>query len=358
MDPSYAPPGESAYDLYVERSNLNGVILSGVAYGVLLTITIQALLLFLKPPKGCCISWPLVIYLGVVAVLATIGFGGNAKFNQMTYIDYRNYPGGPNVFTVDFYQHWTNMMSFASYTVLSWIADGLVLWRFSLIYNNYLLCALPGLMYSGAIASSISLLVAMTRPTASFWSERAVRFGIAYWSLSISLNIILTLAISGRLLYVQNRIKRALGVEHSQMYTSIASMLVESAALYTIWGLVFLICYARNTPFQNIVLPPLGQVQGIAPVLILLRVAQGRAWTKETTFTSMTTQWRVKQPTHISSTTGSMPLSELTAYNPEAGKEIQIAMTRTTETTSGVLNWEVGKDDGIRSLREADHDAE
>jgi hypothetical protein len=30
---AFAPPGESANDLWVERSNLNGVILAGVAYG-------------------------------------------------------------------------------------------------------------------------------------------------------------------------------------------------------------------------------------------------------------------------------------------------------------------------------------
>ncbi|KAF9008607.1 hypothetical protein BDZ89DRAFT_1078865 [Hymenopellis radicata] len=41
----------------------------------------------------------------------------------------------------------------------------------------------------------------------------------------------------------------------------------------------------RARKFQNLVLPPLGQVQGIAliaPVLILFRVAQGRAWSNKT----------------------------------------------------------------------------
>jgi hypothetical protein len=31
---SFAPPGESTYDLWVERSNLNGVLLSAVGYGL------------------------------------------------------------------------------------------------------------------------------------------------------------------------------------------------------------------------------------------------------------------------------------------------------------------------------------
>ncbi len=33
LEPSYAPTGESTADLWVERSNLNGMALSLVAYG-------------------------------------------------------------------------------------------------------------------------------------------------------------------------------------------------------------------------------------------------------------------------------------------------------------------------------------
>jgi hypothetical protein len=89
----------------------------------------------------------------------------------------------------------------------------------------------------------------------------AMKLGISYWSLSISLNTILTLAIVSRLFYVRRRVRGALGDHHSDTYTSIAAMLIESASLYSIWGLVFLVCYARNTPFQNLLLPALGQVQ-------------------------------------------------------------------------------------------------
>lgn len=101
----------------------------------------------------------------------------------------------------------------------------------------------------------------MTKPGASFWSLIVVKFSIAYWTLSISLNIILTLLISGRLLFFRNRIESSLGAHHAKTYSSLVAMLVESAALYSVTGLIFIISYARNSPFQNIVLPPLGQIQ-------------------------------------------------------------------------------------------------
>nr|GAT49342.1 predicted protein [Mycena chlorophos] len=54
-------------------------------------------------------------------------------------------------------------------------------------------------------------------------------------------------------------------------------MLVESASLYAAFGLVFIVAYAKGSEVQNWIFPPLGQVQAIAPMLILSRVAQGRA---------------------------------------------------------------------------------
>lgn len=130
MSDSFAPPGETAYDLWVERSNLNGMLLSAVAYGsrshstdidtlltrllgILFTVTLQTLLMFLQLPRSK-IPRGLVTYISLMFILASIGVGTNAKFNQMTYIDDRNIPGGPNAFTVEFYATTVPLMSFAS----------------------------------------------------------------------------------------------------------------------------------------------------------------------------------------------------------------------------------------------------
>ncbi|KAJ6561385.1 hypothetical protein DFH09DRAFT_920938 [Mycena vulgaris] len=338
---SFAPPGESAYDLWVERSNMNGVLLSGVAYGILFTITFQTVLLFLKAPRKA-IPWGLIAYMSVMFILASIGFGINANFNQKTYIDDRNFPGGPNTFTVEFYATTLNMVGFTAYTVMSWMADGLVLWRFTLIWSyNYWLSAFPGLMFLGSIASSITFIISIIQSEDTFWSTKSVQFGIAYWSLSIALNIILTLSITTRIWLVRRRLHNALsaqdsgmGVQNSRQYVSIVAMLIESAALYAVWSTVFLICYARNTPFQNILLPPLGQVQGIAPALILFRVAQGRAWSQKTANVT------------ISSASGrnrSIPLSDLTHTANEAESRNVRQGLKINMTTDTITEWDEGK---------------
>jgi len=281
---SYAPPGETPSELWLEKSNLDGVVLAGFGYGIFFTLFVQCFraLLCNMSLKGKA-KWIIIGYITILFALGTIGFGGNAKFNEMTYIEDRNYPGGPNAFTAEQYSDTVNIMSFASYVVMSWFADGLVLYRYLLIWNfNYWMLILPAVIFMGSISMSISLLVAMTRPDATFWTAASVNFGLAYWSLSVSLNIILTVLIVVRLLSARNAVRKALGRQHSEMYTSLAALLVESASLYSVTGLVFIITYARGSYVQNLVLPPLGQVQGIAPLLIILRFAEGKAWSRET----------------------------------------------------------------------------
>jgi hypothetical protein len=77
--------------------------------------------------------------------------------------------------------------------------------------------------------------------------------------MSIGLNILMTLGIAGRMLYLRRSIVDVLGPQHAKLYTGIAAMFVESGAVYSIWGLIFIICYARNSNVQNIVLGILDQ---------------------------------------------------------------------------------------------------
>lgn len=107
---------------------------------------------------------------------------------------------------------------------------------------------------------SLFLIVELSQPGITLWSKISINLAIPYWSISIALNVIITTYIAARLLYMRHRIRRVVpdcGVE----YVSLTAMLVESAALYTVNGLFFLISFAVNSPIQNLALPLLGQSQ-------------------------------------------------------------------------------------------------
>ncbi|KAK0466160.1 uncharacterized protein EV420DRAFT_1510226 [Desarmillaria tabescens] len=259
------------HDLWVEKTNLNGMALALIAYGILLSMVLQCYqgLFALRRQEK---QWWMWIYVSAVLVLATIGIAGNQRFIQMTYIDYRDYPGGPNAFTLSFYATTSNLMSF--------IAS---LYRFFIIYDRNLWAVIAlAIVYLGDIGSGLGLAISIARSQDSFWATTSVRLGIAFWSISAGLNIIFTCLIASRLLLLRRRADAVLGPSHGSHYTSVVTIMVESAALYSLWALVFLITYARNDPVQNILLPPLGQIEGIAPLLIILRVTRGRAWNSTT----------------------------------------------------------------------------
>ena len=112
---------------------------------------------------------------------------------------------------------------------------------------NTILIALSGL--------SIILMVMVSHPDESLWSTFAVSLFTPFWAISISLNVILTGLITARLLWLKSRIRKILGVAHSNMYTSISALLIESAGLYTIFALMYVVMYALRNKAQNIVIP-------------------------------------------------------------------------------------------------------
>ncbi|KAF5367615.1 hypothetical protein D9757_010656 [Collybiopsis confluens] len=141
--------------------------------------------------------------------------------------------------------------------------------------------AFPCLIMVGSVVSGIMYLIQVS--TTSPFLSSAANFTIIDSSVSLGLNLILTIMIVGRLFIYRHRVARNFGKSVSQdTYTGIISMLVESAALYAAFSLFFIIPFALNSSIENIAFQALSMVQIIAPFLIILRVSQGKAWSSST----------------------------------------------------------------------------
>lgn len=70
-----------------------------------------------------------------------------------------------------------------------------------------------------------------------------------------------TVFIAARLLYYQRRARTVFGGMHMSHYSNLASILVESAALYSIFSILFVVPLALNNPLGSVFLQALGQVQ-------------------------------------------------------------------------------------------------
>ena len=127
-------------DLWLERSRLDGMLLSAVSYGkcphssaarpmqyktllsgIFFLLTLQATAALTRRPRnGGQVAnhrWMLLGYVWITFVLATIGFAGNARYTEMIWIDLRDAPGGPVALILDELNYWINMMALTWYVI-------------------------------------------------------------------------------------------------------------------------------------------------------------------------------------------------------------------------------------------------
>jgi hypothetical protein len=88
---------------------------------------------------------------------------------------------------------------------------------------------------------------------------------IFYISLSLSFNIIISVAIVGRLLYLRRLIKRALFEQgtfgHDTQYTNVAAMTIESSSMACTFSVFVIALLACSSPVVTLFSQALPQVQ-------------------------------------------------------------------------------------------------
>ncbi|KAF9066945.1 hypothetical protein BDP27DRAFT_1329721 [Rhodocollybia butyracea] len=269
-----------------ERCTLVGIVLSTFIYGILFVVFLQAAyFLYMVPHRfsGKKRNWILIAYAWITFGLATIFIGMDLHTLELMFIDHRDVPGGPIAYSASQYSSVFVVFANSTFIVAEWFADAFLVYRCLLIFRqNLYVVILPTLIYVATIPLGVVLLFQSSRPNATLWTKVTVNFGIPYYSLSVSLNIMVTLAISLRLMYYRNRLKKSLGTASNLPYVSIAAMLIESSSVYAVGSLCFIIPYALNSAASHLFLPVLIQAQVLAPMLIIMRVADQRAWNSHT----------------------------------------------------------------------------
>ena len=75
------------------------------------------------------------------------------------------------------------------------------------------------------------------------------------------LNLLLSLLLTIRLLYMRHNLRSAMGTQYGKEYTGIAAMVVESALPYGIISIIFLVLFGKRDLSQNLLLPLLVQIE-------------------------------------------------------------------------------------------------
>ncbi|KZV89598.1 hypothetical protein EXIGLDRAFT_677842 [Exidia glandulosa HHB12029] len=281
-DPANWVSPEPADAVWNERSYLAGILIGAVAYGVHATLFFITFALLWGRRRTHWRDYIWITYICVLFALSSLANGMQFWFTQLIYIDQGpRYPGGLSAFIIEQQSQTAAVWCVGAYIVNNWLQDGLILYRFWIIYGKrFWPIVLPGLVFLADVGISTALMVSLSRE--SFFLDLGAQLLTAYFSLSVGLNILLTAAIVGKLYFARRKLRSISSATSLSHHTSVAAMLIESALLYSVCGIIFLVPFSISDFTQNLVLPTLGQVESIAPLLIIMRVAQGQAWSSET----------------------------------------------------------------------------
>lgn len=96
MDPAWIPQ-EDAATLFGERAWLIGAILTGVGYGVVITLYFFCFHQLLKTMDSTnrLQRIAFLVYITLITLFGTLFIAACARMTELSFVDYRLFPGGP-----------------------------------------------------------------------------------------------------------------------------------------------------------------------------------------------------------------------------------------------------------------------
>ncbi|KAJ7182735.1 hypothetical protein C8R43DRAFT_12207 [Mycena crocata] len=268
----------------------------------------------------------------------TVYFIAASKWSEIKFVEGIE---SPAIFAAQLSTNYA-IVKHTAYIVNIWLADSLMIYRAYIILGNIqLVLILPVMIYLGVLGTGIGLLIATGQPGGTFGSGLVGPFGTAFWSTSVALNVIVTLLISTKLLRQHRRLSALHITPAGRTYPDIVAIFVESAALYSICGLIYIPLFAMNTPLQYPFSALLASAAGIAPNLIIFRMAIGVDFKGDTQQLGPTSvRFASRRPsTHFESLTqGSVVVSPKPSRIPgDSGPSLECYPLETVRTTKDTV---------------------
>lgn len=309
-------------EVYIaEKTNFAGFLIGAMFYGIVIVLFFQCMSALLDPAnrKRGGTKWGLVGHTLAMFSFVTIFTAINLAIQSVSYIDNRDFPGRDGVFPGPLgYQFYItteaiSVVPSVMFLLNNWLADGLLLYRCYVTYSmSYWIIAFPCLMFLATIGLGIAFIFRLATQDITSPDNYMQSVGVPYYTISVALNVVLTLMIVTRLILHSRSVRSAMGspARTGGLYKAIVTMLVESCALYAVTYLLFIVPWAMVNSVANIFFPVLAETQVIAPLLVILRVANQKVPRNETFVTGRISTVRFENPRRRTGDTESLPSEE------------------------------------------------
>ncbi|TFK44018.1 hypothetical protein BDQ12DRAFT_562 [Crucibulum laeve] len=254
-----------------KHSWLIGVSLSTLGYGVVLTLFILTLtLLRITKTRSKFTNNLLRVYISLLFAIDTVATALALYATTGALVD-RHCPEG--YIPVNPYFGKSNVV----YCLLNLTSDTLLIWRCTVIFNS---SRIPRWVYMGIPIFFLVTSLGVGIPAVVLSTMRRSKFNdrllMIYVLITLITNTVITAMIVTRLMLHRKRVANILG--RVSAYTGIINILIESALIIIVVDIFFVVTFAVYSPSAAIAFQMWIQVQAIAPMLIIFRVAQGKAW--------------------------------------------------------------------------------
>lgn len=334
-------PKVSHSEYLTEKAYFAGGLIGPILYGITIALFAKCIRALLSPVDRTSrsIRWGIMVHTVIMFLFVTIFVAVSFAAQPICYVDNRKYPGvngkGPGpvgYFANIVYFKAINLIPNTMFLLNNWLADGILLHRcFALYAGSYWIIAFPCLMYLVSIGMGIMFTYVKpdnNRPTIS---SMAHDFGISYFSISLSLNIFLTLMIITRLVLhnMAVRITPETPTGAARIYKTIVTMLIESFALRAGSILLFIGTWASGSSVEYLFFPVLAATEVIAPFLVILRVADRRALTSDDVSSGSGSSLRFRSQANSTVDSGSLrdeyPVTSMDTNGRTHGISVEVA---------------------------------
>ncbi|KAF8993193.1 hypothetical protein BDQ17DRAFT_1368655 [Cyathus striatus] len=269
-----------------KRGWILGCVFSAVGYGIGTTLFVLCFNHLrkrtLQRPQHHSQSNVLLWYISFLWALDTIG---TAIIIYVTIGALERTCPEPDQIPVNPYFGKANVVYFA----LSWCSESLLVWRCKVIFSG---SRTPPWVYLGVPCTLLAISFGVGISTAVLSTISRTKIVnillIVYAIVTLFSSVVVTSMLVTRLALHRRRMMRVLH-QSSPHYAGIMAMFVESAVLVVIMNTFFVIAFGLNSWYGAVAWQMWVQVQSIAPLLIVSRVAQGKAWSSTIGDTSIST---------------------------------------------------------------------
>ncbi|KAJ3574898.1 hypothetical protein NP233_g1460 [Leucocoprinus birnbaumii] len=257
-----------------------------------------------------------MIHLGIHWWLARLTFVVHAETSTESLLTFLNQP------------QWCNALSVVTFSLMSLIADFVMVWRCWVIWDrNWKAAVVPFTMMLVAVAFCIMSAIFQIDPASGLptsESNKFAKFSAVYFGLSLGSTVISTSLIVYRIVAVA----RDTGFHLEKPYRKVLEIIVESAVLYSISQIIFLPLLVRDDFSDAYPQAVLICMTGITPTLISSRVSLGVSRdysTSNRTTTAHTSMFIAAQTetaaTGASKTVNNNSNNELASFDSKQEKE-------------------------------------